>query len=75
MVSCGVWTAHGALFANYLAREDFDNALNSGLEYTRTQLLAGDLLETKRKPTYYNRDGNFDFEELGIKLRAFSGLN
>jgi hypothetical protein len=64
-----VWTAHGALFTNYLATEDFDNALNSGLEYTRTQLVAADVLEQSEEPPTTIEYGNFDFEELGIKLR------
>jgi tetratricopeptide (TPR) repeat protein len=64
-----VWTAHGALFANDLAREDFDAALNSGLDYTRTQLLASNLREQSGDPLTTIEYGNFDFEKLGIELR------
>ena len=64
-----VWTAHGALFANDLAREDLDAALNSGLEYTRTQLLASNLREQSGDPFTTIEYANFDFKKLGIELR------
>ena len=63
-----VWTSHGALFANYLATEDFDNALKSGLEYTRALLLASGLRQQTGDPLTTIEYGNFDFEELGKEL-------
>jgi hypothetical protein len=59
----GVWSARQALFANELAKEDFDAALIAGLDYLRIQTI-GSVLRGEGKDSIITGYGDLDSFEL-----------
>src|SRR5438445_5073566 len=63
-----VWIAREALFANDLAEKNFDAALNSGLEYVRSEVAASALREEGEERWDISGYGNFDSNELSPEV-------